>query len=70
MADLGLRGMNIAMSATPQSSPAGLEQLASLAASGTLTVRLQAEMPLSDAAAALLLSKGGKITGKIALRIS
>ena len=70
MAGRGLRGMNIELSASPQSSPAGLEQLASLVISRTISVRIQAEMPLPEAAEALRLSKEEKITGKIILRIS
>jgi len=69
MADRGLRGMNIAMRASPSSSPEGLRQLASLVISRTISVRVREEMPLSKAATALQLSKEGKITGKIVLRI-
>ena len=61
--------MNIAMRASPSSSPEGLRQLASLVISRTVSVRVQEEMPLSKAATALQLSKEGKITGKIVLRI-
>jgi NADPH:quinone reductase-like Zn-dependent oxidoreductase len=70
MADRGLRGTNITIPASLQSSHAGLDQLASLVISGTISVRIQAEMPLSGAAEALQLSKEGKITGKIILQIS
>jgi NADPH:quinone reductase-like Zn-dependent oxidoreductase len=70
MADRGLRGVNIAMSRAPQSSSEGLEHLASLAISGTISARVQAEMPLPEAADALGLSKEGKINGKIVLRIA
>jgi len=70
MADRGLAGMNIALSASPASSPEGLRQLASLLVSRSISVRVQEEMPLSKAALALRLSKEGKIVGKIVLRIS
>jgi len=62
--------MNIAMRASPSSSPEGLRGLASLVISRTISVRMQEEMPLSKAAVALQLSREGKITGKIVLRIS
>lgn len=69
LAARGIRGMNIAMSGTPQSSPDGLGKLAALVKSGVLSVRLQAELPLADAAKALELSKAGKTTGKIVLLV-
>ncbi len=47
--------------------PGDLEKLLAMAADGKLTVSIDAEMPLSDAAAALQKSKDGKTTGKILL---
>ncbi len=69
LADRGIRGMNIGMARTPQSSPEGLAQLAALVRSGVLSVRLQRELPLAEAAAALESSKAGKIMGKVVLLI-
>ena len=47
--------------------PGDLAKLLAMAADGKLTVSIDAEMPLADAAAALQKSKDGKTTGKILL---
>ena len=62
-----IRGVNLGLSRTPQSSTKGLEDLADLVASGAISIRLQAEMPLSQAGVALELSRSGQIRGKVVL---
>lgn len=64
----GVRAINIIMNETPQSSPAGLDELARLVLEGTLTVRIASERPLADANAVLDGIKAGRIAGKVILR--
>jgi NADPH:quinone reductase-like Zn-dependent oxidoreductase len=63
----GVRAINIVMNQTPQSSPAGLDQLAAMVADGRLVVEVASERPLSDANAVLDGLKSGHISGKVVL---
>jgi NADPH:quinone reductase-like Zn-dependent oxidoreductase len=67
-AERGVGAINIVMNETPQSSPAGLDELAGLVLEGTLTVRIASERPLADANAVLDGMKAGRISGKVILR--
>ena len=63
-----IRAINIVMNQTPQSSPAGLDQIAQMVVDGTLVVKVASERPLSDANAVLDGIKSGTIAGKVILR--
>jgi NADPH:quinone reductase-like Zn-dependent oxidoreductase len=64
-----IEATNVSVSQAPQSSPEGLSELAAMAVGGTLTVRIEAERALDDAALVLENSKAGRITGKVVLKI-
>lgn len=66
-ADRGIRGINIEMSDTPQSSHAGLRELLQMVEEGRLHVTIADERPLAQAELALEESKHGGIQGKILL---
>jgi D-arabinose 1-dehydrogenase-like Zn-dependent alcohol dehydrogenase len=63
-----IRAINIVMNQTPQSSPAGLDEVARMVAEGTLVVKIASERPLSEANAVLDGIKSGAIAGKVILR--
>ena len=65
---LGIRAINISMAATPQSSPAGLDELARLVEDGRLIVKIGSERPLDEANTVLDGIKSGSIHGKVILR--
>jgi NADPH:quinone reductase len=64
----GIRAINMTMNETPQSSPAGLDEIAAMVADGTLVIKVAAERPLADANAVLDGIKSGTIAGKVILR--
>jgi NADPH:quinone reductase-like Zn-dependent oxidoreductase len=64
----GVRAINIVMNETPQSSPAGLDELARMVAEGRVIVRVESERPLDEANAVLDGIKSGRISGKVILR--
>ena len=66
---LGITAHNLAMNKTPQSSHAGLRELARLVEQGIVRVRISAERDLQNAAQALEQSKNGSIDGKIVLTV-
>ena len=63
-----IRAVNIVMNETPQSSPAGLDEVARMVADGTLVVTVASERPLSEVNAVLDGIKSGAIAGKVILR--
>jgi NADPH:quinone reductase-like Zn-dependent oxidoreductase len=63
-----IRAINITMAETPQSSAAGLDEIARMVADGTLVVEIASERPLADANAVLDGIKSGAIAGKVILR--
>lgn len=67
--DRNIRAQNLVMFKTPQSSHAGLRELARLVEDGTLRVNISAERDLRDAAQALEQSKAGGIDGKLVLTV-
>lgn len=65
----GITAINLEVSATPQSSHAGLRALAEMVEQGRLRVPIAAEHALPEAERALEESKSGKIDGKIVLTV-
>jgi NADPH:quinone reductase-like Zn-dependent oxidoreductase len=65
-----LSATNISMANTPQSSHAGLRQLLELLQSGTISVRIVAEWPLSETAEALAQSQAGSVDGKLVITVA
>lgn len=65
----GVAAHNLVMNKTPQSSHAGLRELAQMVEDGTIRVKIVAERDLRDAAQALEQSKSGSIDGKIVLTV-
>ncbi len=61
---------NIAMSSTPQSSRAGLEELVALIEAGTLAVHLLPARSLDEAGEVLAAVKGGRLSGNIVLTVA
>jgi NADPH:quinone reductase-like Zn-dependent oxidoreductase len=66
---LGIRGLNVNLNESPQSSHDGLRRLAALVEQGTVKPPIVAERNLSDALQALELQKSGKATGKILITV-
>jgi D-arabinose 1-dehydrogenase-like Zn-dependent alcohol dehydrogenase len=69
-AERGVAASNIAMYRTPQSSRAGLEELAALIETGAVRVHVSAKRPLDDAGAMLSALKDRSLSGKIVLAVS
>jgi NADPH:quinone reductase-like Zn-dependent oxidoreductase len=69
-AQRNLFATNLVMGETPQSSHAGLRQLLELLQTGTITVRIAGERPLSEAAEALEQSQGGQVDGKLVITVA
>lgn len=69
-ANRGVRGINIEMSDTPQSSHAGLRTLLEMVEDRRLRVTIGDEYPLADAERALEESKRGHVQGKMLLTVS
>lgn len=61
---------NLSMAQTPQSSHAGLRQLLEMLQSGTISVRIAGERPLSEAAEALDESQKGSVEGKLVITVA
>ena len=65
----GVRGMNINLFESPQSSHEGLRNIVELLERGDLRVPIAAEYNLTDAVQALELQKSGKVTGKVLITV-
>ncbi len=65
----GITAHNLVMHKTPQSSHAGLRELARLVEDGTVRVIISTERDLQDATVALEQSKNGTVEGKIVLTV-
>jgi NADPH:quinone reductase-like Zn-dependent oxidoreductase len=61
---------NIVMSNTPQSSPAGLRELAGYVTSGVASIHIEATRPLEDAGDVLDAIKDRRIRGKVVLDLT
>jgi NADPH:quinone reductase-like Zn-dependent oxidoreductase len=61
---------NIVMSHTPQSSPAGLRELAGYVTSGVVSVQIDDTRPLEDAGDILAAIKDRRISGKVVLDLA
>jgi NADPH:quinone reductase-like Zn-dependent oxidoreductase len=65
----GIRGLNVNLNESPQSSHDGLRRLAEYVERGSVKPPIVAERNLSDAVQALELQKSGAITGKILITV-
>lgn len=69
-AERRITASNIVMAQTPQSSPAGLRELAAFVTSGTASVHIEATRQLADAGDILEAIKDRRISGKIVLAVA